>query len=98
MRQIALMDLLQGPIVSEKSTRTSEKHKQFAFKVSSAATKGQIKQAVELAFAVEVESVNVLNVKGKAKRFGRHQGRRSNWKKAYVRLRAGSEIDFSGYV
>ncbi len=65
------------------------------FRVADRATKPEIKAAVELMFKTSVESVTVTNVKGKKKRFGRFMGRRRNWKKAYVRLASGQEINFA---
>jgi large subunit ribosomal protein L23 len=90
-----LMQVLVAPIVSEKSTMVAEKNNQVAFRVLQDATKPEIKAAVELLFKVEVESVQVLNQAGKAKRFGRFNGRRRNVRKAYVSLKAGQEINFA---
>jgi large subunit ribosomal protein L23 len=87
--------VLQAPVISEKSTIAAEKNKRFVFKVQKVATKKQVKNAVEMMFNVEVDSVQVLNVKGKQKRFGRSLGQRSDWKKAYVKLKPGHDIDFS---
>jgi len=87
--------VLEAPIISEKSTIAAETHKRFVFKVQKQATKKHIKSAVELMFNVEVDSVQVLNVKGKQKRFGQSLGQRSDWKKAYVKLKPGHDIDFS---
>ena len=87
---------LLAPIVSEKATQVAETHNQVLFKVLRDATKPEIKAAVELMFKVEVESVNVVQVKGKTKRFGGRQGRRDHVKKAYVALKAGQELNFSG--
>jgi large subunit ribosomal protein L23 len=91
-----LAQVLLAPIVSEKATQVAEKHNQVLFKVLRSATKPEIKAAVELLFKVEVESVNVVNVKGKTKRFGGRAGRRDHVKKAYVALKAGQELNFSG--
>lgn len=91
-----LASVLLAPIVSEKATAVAEKHNQVLFKVLRDATKPEIKAAVELMFKVEVESVAVVNVKGKAKRFGGRAGRRDHVKKAYVSLKAGQELNFSG--
>ena len=96
MRQEKLMNVLLEPRVTEKSTLVSEKHRQFVFKVAKDATKPDIKQAVELLFEVEVESVQVSNVNGKRKLFGRRPGKRSGWKKAYVKLKPGFDIDYMG--
>jgi large subunit ribosomal protein L23 len=90
-----LMQVLVAPIVSEKSTMLADKRNQVAFRVLQDATKPEIKAAVELLFKVRVESVQVLNRAGKAKRFGRFQGRRRNVRKAYVCLAPGQEINFA---
>ena len=90
-----LMNLVLAPVVSEKSTRVADKDRQYVFRVLDGATKPEIKAAVELLFKTKVESVTVANVKGKVRRFGRFTGRRRNWKKAYVRLAAGHEINFA---
>jgi large subunit ribosomal protein L23 len=90
-----LMSVLLAPVVSEKSTRVADKNRQYVFRVTDAATKPEIKAAVELMFKTKVEAVTVSNVKGKKKRFGRMMGRRNNWKKAYVRLAEGQEINFA---
>jgi large subunit ribosomal protein L23 len=94
-RQQRLMQVLIGPAISEKSTMVGDKHNQIVFRVESTATKHDVKDAVELMFKVEVDGVQVLNVKGKEKRSGRFIGRRSGWKKAYVSLKAGQEIYFA---
>ncbi len=94
MSQERLMTILLGPHVSEKTTRVAEKHNQVAFRVRTDADKAEIRKAVELLFEVKVENVTVVNVKGKAKRFGQTPGRRSDWKKAYVKLAEGHDIDF----
>ena len=91
-----LAQVLVAPIVSEKATRVGEKQNQVMFKVLRDATKPEIKAAVELMFKVEVESVATLNKKGKQKRFGRTFGRRDHVKKAYVSLKPGQELNFSG--
>jgi large subunit ribosomal protein L23 len=91
-----LAQVLVAPIVSEKATRVGEKRNQVLFKVLRDATKPEIKAAVELMFKVEVASVSTLNQKGKAKRFGRTMGRRDHVKKAYVALKPGQELNFSG--
>ncbi|MCZ6500121.1 MAG: 50S ribosomal protein L23 [Gammaproteobacteria bacterium] len=94
MSQERLMTILLGPHVSEKTTRVAEKHNQVTFRVRPDANKAEIRKAVELLFEVEVENVTVVNVRGKAKRFGQTPGRRSDWKKAYVKLAEGHDIDF----
>ena len=90
-----LMNVVLAPVVSEKSTRVADKNRQYVFRVADSATKPQVKAAIELLFKTKVQSVTVLNVRGKEKRFGRFMGRRRNWKKAYVRLAAGQEINFA---
>ena len=90
-----LMQIILAPIVTEKATMVADKNQQIAFRVIADATKPEIKAAVELLFKVEVESVQVLNRKGKVKRFGRFVGRRRNERKAYVCLKDGQEIDFA---
>ncbi len=89
-----LMQVLLAPTVSEKSTYVGEKNNQVVFRVIQDATKPEIKAAVEFLFKVKVKGVQVSNVKGKEKRFGRFMGRRRNWKKAYVSLMPGQEINF----
>jgi len=96
MNQERLMKVLLAPHISEKTARAADADKQFAFRVISDATKPEIKQAVELMFDVKVDAVQVSNVKGKEKRFGKTIGRRSDWKKAYVKLQPGHDIDFMG--
>jgi large subunit ribosomal protein L23 len=96
MNQEQLMKVLLAPVVSEKSTRVADAHRQFVFKVLPCASKPEIRQAVELMFDVKVKGVQVANVHGKTKRFGQTLGRRVNWKKAYVTLAEGHDIDFMG--
>ena len=91
-----LLKVLLAPVVSEKSTKAVEKFNTVVFKVLPNATKREVKAAVEKLFEVEVTDVRTLNVKGKTKRTGARMGRRSDWKKAYVTLKDGSEIDFVG--
>ena len=91
-----LATVLVAPIISEKATAVAEKHNQVLFKVLRNATKPEIKAAVELMFKVEVESVQTVNQRGKEKRFGRSIGRRDHIKKAYVSLKKGQELNFSG--
>jgi len=96
MSQERLMNVLLDPHVTEKSSSAAEQHNQIVFKVAPDATKQEIKQAVELLFEVNVEGVQVTNVKGKTKRSQTGMGRRKNWKKAYIRLREGQDINFLG--
>ena len=94
MNQERLMQVLLAPQISEKATYIADKFEQVVFRVASDATKPEIKAAVELLFKVEVEGVQVANVKGKVKRFKGATGRRKGWKKAYVSLKPGQEINF----
>ena len=91
-----LMKVLLSPRITEKSTMLGDKYNQFVFKVLRDASKVEIKQAVELMFTVEVDSVQVCNVKGKTKRFKNVGGNRRDWKKAYVKLKPGFDIDYMG--
>lgn len=91
-----LTKILLAPIVSEKSTRLADESRQMVFKVLPNASKPEIREAVEKMFDVKVTAVKTSNVKGKVKRFGQTMGRRSDWKKAYVTLAEGSDIDFMG--
>jgi len=95
-----LMTVLLAPVVSEKATYIADKHQQVIFRVDPRATKPEVKAAVELMFSkkdkpIEVMSVQIVNVAGKKKRFGQFNGRRRNWKKAYVCLKPGQEINFA---
>ena len=91
-----LMQVLVAPIVSEKATMIADKTNAVTFKVLQDATKYEIKAAVQLMFKVDVQSVAVLNIKGKSKRFGKSMGRRDNIRKAYVTLKAGQELNLGG--
>jgi large subunit ribosomal protein L23 len=98
--QERLTQVLLAPIVSEKSTFVVEKNNQFVFRVAPDATKPEVKAAVQLLFSpkdktLEVEGVSIVNVRSKEKRMGRFVGRRSGWKKAYVRLAPGQDINFA---
>jgi len=95
IHQERLMTVIRGPHLSEKAHMAAENN-QVVLKVRTDATKLEIRQAVELLFDVKVDGVQVLNNRGKAKRFGQTRGRRDNWKKAYVKLAEGSQIDFLG--
>ncbi|WP_332675770.1 50S ribosomal protein L23 [Aromatoleum sp.] len=92
--QERLMQVLLAPQISEKATYVADKNEQVVFKVAPTATKPEVKAAVELLFKVEVKSVQISNVKGKVKRFGKMMGRRKDWKKAFVCLKPGQEINF----
>ncbi len=98
MNQERLFNVLLGPVVSEKSTMIADKQNQVAFRVLQDATKTEVKAAVEQLFKVRVESVQILNQKGRKKRFGRFSGQRSDVRKAYVSLAPGQEINFAQEV
>jgi large subunit ribosomal protein L23 len=96
-----LLQVIIAPQVSEKATYIAEKHNHVIFRVAQDATKLEIKAAIELIWKpqnIQVKSVQIANVKGKKKRFGRFIGRRSNWKKAYVSIQSGQEINFSDFA
>ncbi|WP_025872344.1 50S ribosomal protein L23 [Methylobacillus glycogenes] len=93
--QERLLQVILAPQITEKATRIADKNQQIAFRVRTDATKPEIKAAVELVFKVEVAAVTVANVGGKVKRAGRTTGRRKDWKKAYVSLKPGQEINFA---
>ena len=88
--------LIKRPHISEKATILSDKHRQFVFEVQKDANKSEVKQAIESLFNVKVSSVQLLNVKPKTRRFKQVEGQIKAWKKAYVRLEAGHDIDFTG--
>jgi large subunit ribosomal protein L23 len=90
-----LMTVLLAPVISEKATFIADKHSQVIFRVTPDATKPEVKAAVELMWKVEVDTVQISIVKGKEKRFGKYIGRRRGWKKAYVSLKPGQEINFA---
>jgi large subunit ribosomal protein L23 len=99
-QQARLMQVVLAPVISEKSTYVADKRNQYVFRVAQDATKPEIKAAIELLFSpkdkkLEVKSVTVVNVRGKAKRFGLSSGRRRHWKKAYICLKEGQEINFA---
>ena len=91
-----LQQIILSPVISEKSTSAADLSNQVVFEVLSDATKNEGREAVEKQFSVSVEGVQVMNVRGKVKRFGKTPGKRRNWKKAYVRLAEGQDIDFMG--
>ena len=91
-----LINVLIAPHVSEKSARIAELGNQYVFRVRTDATKPEIRAAVEFMFEVKVDKVRVVNQAGKSKKFGRSMGRRSDWKKAYVRLAEGQAIEMAG--
>jgi len=96
MNQERVMQVLLAPHVSEKTTLAADQDNQYVFRVEVNASKPEIRKAVESLFEVQVEKVRVLKNKGKNKRFGQTLGRRKDWKKAYVTLKSGQEIDFLG--
>ena len=93
--QERLLQVLLAPQISEKATFVADKNEQVVFFVTSDATKPEVKAVVELLFKVQVDSVQISNLKGKVKRFGRTMGRRSDAKKAFVCLKPGQEINFA---
>jgi len=95
MKEERLLQVILAPIISEKATMLADKREQVIFRVATDATKPEIRAAVELLFKVQVKDVKVANVKGKNKRFGRFTGRRSDWKKAFVCLKPGQELNFA---
>ncbi len=98
MNQERLLKVLVAPVISEKSTMVAEKQNQVVFAVVPDATKIEVKAAVELLFKTQVKSVQILNQKGKQKRYGRFMGKRNDLRKAYVTLAQGSEINFAQEV
>lgn len=96
MNQERLLKIILAPVVSEKSTLIAEKSHQYVFSVLPDATKPEIKKAIELLFKVTVLGVRVCNVKGKTKVFRQKPGRRKSWKKAYITLKEGDDINFMG--
>lgn len=94
MNQERLHQIICKPVISEKTTAAADRRRQIVFQVLVDATKDEIRQAVEKLFEVKVVAVQVANMRGKIKRFGRTPGQRKNWKKAYVRLAEGHDIDF----
>lgn len=96
MNNERLMKVLLAPIISEKTSRLADQASQFTFRVMTDATKREIASAVEMLFEVQVDRVQVLNVKGKEKRVKNRLGKRQDWRKAYVRLKPGHDIDFGG--
>lgn len=95
MNEERLLQVILAPVISEKATMLADKREQVIFRVATSATKPEIKAAVELLFKVQVKDVTVANVKGKNKRFGRFTGKRTDWKKAYVSLKPGQELNFA---
>ena len=93
MNDAKLYDVIRAPRVSEKTARLQEVSNQYVFEVATTATKADVKAAIEKLFAVSVEAVNVVNVKGKGKAFKNRAGRRGDWRKAYVKLADGQSID-----
>ena len=99
-KEARLLQIIEAPIISEKSTLVADQNEQVVFRVAVDATKPEIKAAIEFLFStkdkkIEVTSVQVANMRGKGKRIGKYAGHRKNWKKAYVCLKAGQEINFA---
>jgi len=96
MKQERLLKVILSPHMSEKASIATEKRGEYVFKVAHCATRRDVKEAIELLFKTKVEAVRILNVTTKPKRFGNIQGRSKVWKKAYVTLESGQQIDFAG--
>ena len=96
MNQERLLKVILGPVVSEKATLAADANGQYVFRVVPDANKLEVGKAVETLFDVKIDRVQILNVKGKQKRLGQRVGKRKDWRKAYVRLQAGQNIDFGG--
>ena len=96
MNEERIYTVLLGPHVSEKATLAADDDRQFVFRVARDANKLEIKKSVEKIFDVKVKNVRTVNVKGKTKRFGQTFGKRPDWKKAYVALHEGFDIEFIG--
>jgi large subunit ribosomal protein L23 len=90
------LQTILAPQITEKATMIADKNNQVAFKVKKSATKADVKTAIETMFKVEVTAVNILNMSGKTKRSGRTIGKRNDWKKAYVCIKSGQEINLTG--
>ena len=86
------MDVIRGPLITEKTTLLKEDGRTLCFKVARAATKSEIRRAVEQLFSVKVTSVRTISMRGKMKRYGRFEGKRPDWKKAFVTLRKGEKM------
>jgi large subunit ribosomal protein L23 len=97
MNEKRLYQVLIGPYTTEKSVAVAEAHNQNVFRVAKDATKSEIKEAVSKLFNVVVESVRTVQVTGKTKRFKQKEGRRSDWKKAYVAIQKGQDINLANY-
>ncbi|MDG1582241.1 50S ribosomal protein L23 [Pseudomonas sp. GOM6] len=95
MNQERVFKVLVGPHISEKASVLADGKSQFVFKVAVDATKLEIKKAVESLFSVKVDEVRTVNVQGKTKRTARGLGKRNDWKKAYVSLQPGQDLDFT---
>jgi len=95
MKEERLLQIILAPVISEKATMLADKREQVIFRVAPTATKPEVKAAVELLFKVQVKGVTISNVKGKTKKFGRFTGTRSGWKKAFVSLKPGQELNFA---
>ena len=95
MKKMDLYKVLMSPVVTEKANNIAEKSEQVTFKVLKSSTKDEIKLAFEMIFNVKVDSVSTIVVKGKSKRFGRYNGKRADWKKAYISLKPGQNFDLA---
>ena len=97
MKTKRLYTIILGPHTTEKSVRAADRNRQVVFKVAKDATKVELAEAVQTLFSVKVDSVRIVNVKGKRKQFKQTQGQRSDWKKAYVRLAEGHDINLANF-
>ena len=96
MNDQRLYQIILAPHISEKTAIAAEMEERHTFRVANDASKLEVRKAVEKLFDVSVKSVQIVNVRGKTKRFGQAEGKRSDWKKAIVRLAEGQDIDFTG--
>ena len=96
MNEQRLYQVILAPHISEKTAIAAEMEERHTFRVANDASKLEVRKAVEKLFDVSVKSVQIVNVRGKTKRFGQAEGKRSDWKKAIVRLAEGQDIDFTG--
>jgi large subunit ribosomal protein L23 len=96
MNSLSVLKRIKKPVLSEKSSRMMSENNEYVFKVSANSTRSTVKRAVEVAFGVKVDRVNVLNMAGKKKRVGRYVGQKSDWKKVYVKLKPGFLIEIAG--
>lgn len=97
MNEKRMYEVILGPLTTEKSVRVADKHRQLVFKVARDASKDLVKQAIQKLFSVKVESIQTVKLKGKKKQFKQRSGRRSDWKKAYISLAEGHDINLANF-